>query len=250
MANNQIKCWHINHSSTAVYHRNTGILLVFDYYQHPKDSRSPDFPDCWQELPGLKKAFFFVTHSHQDHFSTIIFDWRDEFPETTYILSSDVKTSRVRRKLSDEDYYFVASEKKLNLKSIYLETYETTDQGVSYYVKDENLNLFHAGDLNWWDWSDFSPEERSREEKEYKEVVSQVKNHKLQLAFVPVDPRLGESFHLAGQYFISELKPEVFVPLHFRDDYQIITRFKEKITEDTSWIPELKHQGDSFDYKF
>jgi len=227
--------------------------MVFDYFQHPRDSQSLNFPACWEELPELKEAFFFVTHSHQDHFNPMIFDWKDRFPQTTYILSSDVKTSRVRKKLSKTSaYYFVSSEKKLNLKSIFLETFPSTDQGVSYLVQDEKLNIFHAGDLNWWDWKSFSPEEREEEEKQYKDIINQIKEEadKINIAFVPVDPRLEENFHLAGEYFISQLKPEIFVPIHFRDDYGIIKRFKKKIGESDSFIPSLEKQGDSFTYSF
>ena len=68
-------------------------------------------------------------------------------------------------------------------------------------------------------------------------------NLPMEFAIVPVDPRLGDSFYKAGEYFIETFHPKVLIPMHFRDDFEIIQRFKDKIGNTKTIIPEFKERN-------
>ena len=90
-------------------------------------------------------------------------------------------------------------------------------------------------DLNWWDWSpEARPEiDRAAEERDFKAEIAKIKefletNHrKINVAFVPVDSRLGRSATKAAEYFVDELHPQILAPMHCWDEYSVITDLQQ-----------------------
>ncbi|MEG0378733.1 MAG: MBL fold metallo-hydrolase, partial [Eubacterium sp.] len=122
----------------------------------------------------------------------------------------------------------------LNLDDIQIETFGSTDLGVSFFIKAEGKNIFHSGDLNWWDWDtkshpNINPE---IEERDFKAVIQKIEerigSHKIDVAFVPVDSRLGGSAYRAAEYFINTLHPKVLVPMHFWEDFSVIKTLADR----------------------
>lgn len=225
----QAEIYHLFHSGVAI--KTDDKLLIFDYY---KDQPAGD-ERCLTEgviseelLKEEDNIYVFVTHSHHDHLNRIIFDWKDYNPEINYVLSSDVKQAVQG---GEENYYFLNKYESLTLDDLVIETYGTTDQGLSYYLEVDGLNIFHSGDLNWWHWKKFSAAERKKEEEEFKEEVERFKDKNLDIAFVPVDPRLEEHYYLAGEYFAEKVSPELLVPIHFSSNYYITEGFTTVIDD-------------------
>ncbi|MFO7819020.1 MAG: MBL fold metallo-hydrolase, partial [Halanaerobacter sp.] len=73
--------------------------------------------------------------------------------------------------------------------------------------------------------------QRKREEEEFKAEVERFKDKDLDIAFVPVDIRLEEHYHLAGEYFAETVEPELLVPIHFSNNYYITEKFAGEIND-------------------
>lgn len=214
---------HIFHSGFTIetkdYH------LIFDYYKGDISLKD-------------KKSIVFATHSHGDHFNSNILKWGDSREDITYILSSDINIED-----KSKGIYSINPHENLALKDIEIKTFGSTDMGVSFLVNIDNLSIFHAGDLNWWYWKEDTENEKLDMEKAFKEEISKIKNFPIDIAFFPVDPRLGDGFSLGGEYFIKEVKPKYFFPMHFGDNFGVTTDFIHKIGPTNTKIVEIIHSN-------
>ncbi|MBM7623168.1 MBL fold metallo-hydrolase [Sporohalobacter salinus] len=218
--------YHLYHS--GVYLETENYSLVFDYYNdRPKNGERiiENGILTTDELATNDNVLVFVSHNHGDHFNPVIFDWEEELDDIEYILSDDVRAK------DKENRYKMGKYQELKLDDVYIETYGTTDQGVSFYVEVDGFNIFHSGDLNWWHWKKFTPKERKQEEVEFKRELDKLKGKKIDVAFVPVDHRLEEYYYLAGRYFAERIKPELIVPIHFCDNFYVTSDFTEEIAD-------------------
>jgi L-ascorbate metabolism protein UlaG (beta-lactamase superfamily) len=105
------------------------------------------------------------------------------------------------------------------------------------------MTLFHAGDLNWWYWWDDTPEEIQVMEEAFKKEIHKLNGKKIDIAFLPVDPRLRHNYCLGGEYFIMKIEPEFFVPMHFGEDYEIIKSFIKKVKDYSTKVIEITAIG-------
>ncbi len=200
-------------------------FLVFDYYKG-----NLDIPD--------KNTTFFVTHGHDDHFNPEIFNYKDI---ANYVISDDVENIQ-----ESDNIRLVHPDEEINFNGMEIKILGSTDEGSSFLVKLDGLTIFHAGDLNWWAWEDSGEEKELQREKDYKFEVDKLIGTPIDIAFVPVDPRLEKNFHLAGEYFINTLKPDYFFPMHFGDNYEYNKRFIEKMKNSDTKIFNLKYGNESF----
>jgi L-ascorbate metabolism protein UlaG (beta-lactamase superfamily) len=232
-----MKIRYIYHSCFFIETANS--FLIFDYFKHRSDNRDFDFEKLLKDaFISPKPLYVFSSHSHQDHFNYDILTWINKKPDTYYILSSDIK---IYNRLNN--LYLVRPGDQLTLKDIRLNIFGSTDLGVSFLVNIEGLNIFHAGDLNWWKWPDDTPDEEKLMEDAFKRIVSDVANHgaDIDLAFFSVDRRLEYNYLCGGQYFIEELKPKLFVPMHFWDDYKVISDFQKATAGHSTKVIEISH---------
>ncbi len=202
-------------------------LLVFDYYRDAAGSKTRTFSSSTALPPFLKTdkpGFIFVSHRHADHYNPVILEWGKLKPELNYILSSDIKPWRKGGRIA-----LVSPGEARTIGPLFLKVFGSTDQGVSFWVEIEGLRLFHAGDLNWWHWWDDSEAEQAAAEEKFKAEIGKLKGEPVDLAFFPVDPRLGEYYYLGGAYFLQQLQPDLFIPMHFGTEYQITERFARRV---------------------
>jgi len=116
------------------------------------------------------------------------------------------------------------------IDDLYVKAYGSTDIGISFLVKVDNLTIFHAGDLNWWHWKEDSLEEQRLAELNFKIQIEKLKKEEaIDIAFFPVDPRLEEFYSIGGQYFSEQLHPSVLIPMHFADNPSITREFSKKM---------------------
>lgn len=181
------------------------------------------------ENKNNKKELYFATHSHMDHYNKFILE------KETVILSDDIKVKEHDRK---NKIYFVKPYEKLRVGDIKIETFGSTDLGVSYLIEADGKLIFHSGDLNWWHWENDDKETQEKEAVDYEKEILKLKNvldgKKLDLAFVPVDRRLGENSIFAINFFLENIVAKEVFPMHFGGNYryikdleQVIEKFKD-----------------------
>ena len=216
-------------------------ILIFDYYNDNSTGKERSLENGVVGEELLKKGkpiYVFVSHSHFDHFNPVIFNWCKLNAHVKYIISDDVTSIE-----KTSNYITVKKGETINLNSLTIKVYGSTDQGVSFLVNCGGLNIFHAGDLNWWHWKEDSDEENKKAEKWFKEEIENIKGENIHIAFFPVDPRQEEYYYLGGEYFIEKIKPEIFIPMHFGDKPEITKEFKEKMKNMSTKVFEISHRG-------
>lgn len=223
MVPNKAKVTHIFHSSFLI--ETEKYILVFDYFDytsqfkvHCNKKLSSDF------FKTDKNVCVFVSHSHRDHFDPEIFQWQETNSSIKYFLSDDIKVDK-----SNPNIHSMKQYEKYNIDNIEVNTYGTTDLGVSFLINVYGLSIFHSGDLNWWHWKNDDKKTQLKEEKDFKFEVDKLKEKSIDIAFVPADPRLGDFYYLSSEYFIKTIHPNVLVPMHFADDFYVTENIREKL---------------------
>ncbi|WP_350343013.1 MBL fold metallo-hydrolase [Proteinivorax tanatarense] len=192
------------------------------------------------ELLSTKKVTVFVSHKHSDHFNPIIYDWSKRH-SIQYVVHEDVD------KHQGNKVHTVQPDQHFCLEDISIKTLGSTDCGVSFLVEVDGVTLFHSGDLNWWKWEKDSREIQAKEEADYKKELKKLSNKKIDIAFIPVDPRLGEFYHLAVQYFAKNITVSTIFPMHFTQspkEVESLAKKWGKYNLKPKFIPLLK-EGDS-----
>jgi L-ascorbate metabolism protein UlaG (beta-lactamase superfamily) len=125
-------------------------------------------------------------------------------------------------------------------KTIVIHTLKSTDAGVAFYVKIGKERIYHAGDLNWWHWEGETETFNLAQEKDYKAEIAYLKallekevleSDKtgledtgaeeaiaLDVAFLTLDPRLGDAYRYGMDYFLSQISVKRAYPMHMWED--------------------------------
>lgn len=212
-----IEIKHIYHSGFKIEFEDK--IIFIDVYNHLQDL----------ELPRDKDVYFLATHSHGDHYSPDILDFDNEY-KVKYILSDDITT------LEASNIIKVKKGDNLSVDGMGIEVFGTTDLGVSFFIAYNEYHLFHSGDLNWWHWENNSKESQKNEALDYKRELSLLKGKKIDIAFVPVDPRLDGGMCMALDYFASTIQPETIIPMHFADRFDVT----ENLTSEHAEVVKIK----------
>jgi len=194
--------------------------LIFDYY--PGKQSAGGLRDGMIDPQELRdeNVVVFASHRHPDHFSREILDWRENLPQVRYVLSDDIRTG--------EDVHKMGPGAVLDLGDVWVRTLESTDEGVAFLVKTDGVCLYHAGDLNWWDWEGEPPRARELMGQRYREQIDLLRGEKIDVAFLPADSRLEKSYLLGMDYFMRTVGADFVVPMHFWDDYAVCTRLQNE----------------------
>lgn len=216
-------------------------LLIFDYFKDSpvsgeKNRRNGAIGK--EDLNTDKGIVVFSSHSHRDHFNPVIFEWRNIRPNIKYVLSSDIE------EVKKENINFISAYEELILEDVYIKAYGSTDMGISFFVKVDGITLFHSGDLNWWYWWDDTEGEIQQAERWFKDEINKIKGEKIDIAFFPVDPRLEHNYAVGGEYFIREINPQIFIPMHFGENYQITENFADRMNGSNSRVITIACRGE------
>ena len=210
---------YLYHSGFALAWRDT--FLVFDYYRDTCDGKRllKNGVVTPKDFEGYKHVIVFVSHNHGDHFNPVIFKWRAARPDIIYVLSDDVR--------SREQALRIGPYESSQIPGGEVRTYGSTDEGISFMVEVQGLRVFHAGDLNLWHWKAESTEKEVRVAKaEFLTVMDHLEDEKaIDIAFFPVDPRMGKAHDAGAAYFMGKMKPSVFCPMHYGEDTDAARRF-------------------------
>ena len=198
-------------------------ILIFDFYRIPTDKKNEEESFISKFIKRTdKKVYVFSSHSHSDHFNKEILKWLNLNENIKYILSDDIKIHK------HKNFYFTKEGDSFELENLKISTFGSTDLGSSFYVNVEDKNIFHSGDLHLWHWEDDTLEEEKTMYDAYMSELEKIKKlDRIDIAFVPVDPRLGVNTLEGVELFYKVLKPKLIVPMHFSDDYSRMKNFIE-----------------------
>jgi len=228
-------------------------ILIFDYWLD-LNSVVPPF------LKKDKPVYVFSSHFHEDHFNSVIFEWRKQREGITYILSKDIYKHR-RANKEDADVW-LAKGGTWSDGTISVWALGSTDSGVSWIVETEGKRIFHAGDLNNWYakfLSDDDPDQL-RYSFEMEEAFNPVTHEKQYLGelkdirkvtdgfdvvMFPIDGRIGNGYTLGARQFIERFKVGLFVPMHFTTGFESAGRMKEFTDEKGIPFWEISKEGET-----
>ena len=201
-----MKIMYLDHSGFAVEYKK--YVLIFDWYK----GKLPEFD-------SEKEIYVFSSHSHYDHFDRKIFELENIYPNVRYVLSADITEKPVPSKV-----WFVIADKEYRIGNLKVQTLHSTDAGVAFLVYVDDRIIYHAGDLNWWHWEEEGEAYNQEMEENYKRFLSPLDGVRVDVAFVPVDPRLGEAYYWGLDWFMRHTDTELVVPMHMWERYEICDR--------------------------
>ena len=189
-------------------------------------------------LPAGKPLYVFVSHTHPDHYTKKIFDVadaaaRDHVPQVTFVLSDDVPENDVPSALHDHTH-FLKPHDTWKDALLQVETLVSNDTGVAFVIsvhgekssgtKGQDLQIYFAGDLNAWNWD--GDEEDMALIRIYHEELARIKGQHFDIAFIPLDPRLGDEMIQGITDFFDTCGCDatVVVPMHCWGQYDIIQK--------------------------
>lgn len=184
-------------------------FLIFDCWaRHPANGKQGLAGGIIvpEELAG-KYVTVFVSHAHGDHFNPMIFRWADKIQDIRYVLSDDIP--------SRAGALMAAPHRSYDLGDMTVETFRSTDEGVAFLTRVDGLSIYHAGDLNWWHWKGEDPWWNEDMARDYKKEIGLLADKQIDIAFIPVDPRLGDSMLLGIEYFMEHVGAKMVVPMHY-----------------------------------
>ena len=205
---------YIHHSSFLVELKQ--LSLLFDYFQGDV------------KLPEGKPAVIFASHRHGDHFSPVIFDFAKERQDVYYVLSDDIWEKRTPSGLR-ERILFAGPGQEFSLpwlSGISVRTFKSTDEGVAVLIRSPEGVIYPAGDLNNWQWEGEPKDWNRNMEVNYRRQLEAMKNEKIDVAFVPLDPRQGKDFYRGMDDFMKMVGAARVFPMHCWDDFTVISRLK------------------------
>lgn len=238
------------------YLYNSGFTIDFNDYFIIIDYFEGDLV-----LPENKKIVFIVSHAHSDHYNPAIFTYPGS-DNAYYMISSDVEPMIVKdniimlsdtpkkteylKKLYKDGYVYRANPNdSFDFSGISFNTFASTDAGISVLFELYGVIFFHSGDLNAWKWKNDKRSIQAKEVFEYKEILNKIKNYKIDIGFGVVDARLEENAFVGPELYLKELKPQIFIPMHFRENYKITSDFKKKYSSQTdAKIQTILDRGD------
>ena len=222
-------------------------VLLFDYF-------TGELPSWDKE----KTILVFASHKHQDHFSLRILELRKEYPHIHYFFGNDIKLKPdyLLRKKADPEALSDVTVMKAHEQTGYggesqavtVRTLKSTDEGVAFLVEAEGKTFYHAGDLNWWHWEGEPDEYNKNMRRSYQSEINKLCGEKIDAAFVPVDPRLGEQYCLGIDCFMKRTETKRVFPMHFWGNYDVCSRLMlEECTKDyQDKIVKIEREGQTF----
>jgi L-ascorbate metabolism protein UlaG (beta-lactamase superfamily) len=212
--------------------------------------------DWWKgELPAIKPGvplYVFASHVHPDHFDPRIFALDDGNREARFILGHDIKLSSrslARWGISPETAgkcRNLRGGETLELSGVFVEALPSTDEGEAFLVTVDGRTVFHAGDLNWWHWEGEDKGWNRNMEVNFKKYVEALPGRTIDLAMLPLDPRLGEAGFWGPAYFLETAEIRRVLPMHQWGEFDFTRKFLEKHPAFTGRFLPVKETGQVF----
>ncbi|MBQ6734025.1 MAG: MBL fold metallo-hydrolase [Lachnospiraceae bacterium] len=242
---------YIHHSGFLL--ETPACTLLFDFVE----GRLP-------QIPAGKPLYVFVSHTHHDHYTKKVFDVADTAKkqgetEVCFIVSDDVPRRDVPAALKEKTV-FLKPHQEWEDGRVHVETLVSNDTGVAFVLAvpaeaaapaagdraaaaagsssaartddaadgvathEPSLQIYFAGDLNAWNWD--GDEEDMALIKIYHEELARISDRIFDLAFIPLDPRLGEDYSqgITDFFDVCGCEARVIAPMHMWGQYEVTTK--------------------------
>jgi L-ascorbate metabolism protein UlaG (beta-lactamase superfamily) len=189
----------------------------------------------------------FASHEHGDHYSPVIWSWREQLPNATYVLGFEPSPPRPGQpEVTIPPHEFIGPRQTRTIDGVTITTIEANDSGVGFWVEVDGVTILHPGDHanRSRDWS--TP---------FKAEIDWLaeKNTRPDIAFFPVSGcGFGdqEAVKMGVHYALGTLKPRVFFPMHGGD---MTKRYQIFVDECRGQFPKTRMEtatfkGDRFHY--
>ncbi|MGO5052147.1 MBL fold metallo-hydrolase [Lachnospiraceae bacterium LCP25S3_G4] len=198
-------------------------ILIFDYYKG-------DIP----RIKTKKAIYVFASHAHYDHYVRDIYRYNELSLDVTFVLSDDIPREEVEVSkqygVLEEQVKFLEPDIKCTIGNCKILTLKSTDEGVAFLVTCEDKVIYHAGDLNWWHWEEESEIFNAMMKKKYQTELNKISSQMINIAFVPLDPRLGDAYLYGIDYFMRHTNTNYVVPMHCWEQYDICDQLMQEDT--------------------
>ena len=207
--------WYLYQSGFAL--RTEQHLLIFDYYRdEPQGGTLADGVLSPSDLAG-QDVVVLVSHQHSDHYNPVIFSWQKApVKRIRYLLSDDIPPHPGALQAGPGQ--------TLDLGDLTVRTLLSNDEGVAFLLTVDGHTIYHAGDLNWWHWDGESDEYNADMGARYTSQIDLLRGLSIDLAFLPVDPRLERTYAFGIDYFMRTVGTRIAIPMHFADHPEVIPR--------------------------
>lgn len=211
-----------------------GGALVVDCYNpqaHP-----------WLEgkLAAAREAAALVSHSHEDHYS----------PDLCRLAQGGGAALVLWEEIQGHPgALLIAPGRQVSIPGGVVRALGSTDEGVSFLINWGGKTIFHAGDLNNWHWQqDSTPEEAALAEAAFLSILADIAaiREPIDLAFFPLDPRMGEDYGRGAMQFVQALQPKTLVPMHFGQRWAAVQDAVLALARHAQVAP-LKKPGDTLE---
>ena len=206
-------------------------VLIFDYF----DGNKVEGMHFTGKLPSYEpdtKIYMFASHSHKDHYDMDILRLAGKYSNIHYIFSKDIRISShflskhgidpaVRDRVT-----FVSPDNTYHVDDMDIMTLRSTDAGVAFYVTSNGVSLFHAGDLNDWEWDGAGDLINGRVRRAFRHEIKKLSEKPINVAFFPMDPKLMEYQFKGFDFFLQNTSAEFVFPMHMWQDYSGIIEDK------------------------
>jgi len=241
-----MEIYYLHNSAFAVLIENTTI--IFDYYNDKPVGDSRKLENgvvCDDALLLNQHTYVLSSHSHYDHFSKGVLDWKTINSSISYILDSGIME---KDQMEYPEIAFMNEGDIFDDGHIWIKAYGSTDIGISFLVRVEGYTMFHAGDLNFWHWeneadADFIASEEQKFLNKLEPIIAD--DYNINIMFFPVDYRMGDNGHAGAVKMIEIFEPQMFIPMHFHEEYRRIKTFKENFETKHTKIWHINKRGDA-----
>lgn len=217
------------------------VTLLFDWTEGALPAIRPEVP-----------LYVFASHAHGDHFRPEIFQLDGPGREVRFFLGHDIKLSQ--RNLARWGVSPETAERCRTLRGgqtcalpcALVEALSSTDEGEAFLVTADGRTLFHAGDLNWWHWEGEDPAWNRNMEGNFKRYTKPLAGRKIDLAMLPLDPRLGEDGFRGPSHILAAADIARFLPMHQWGDFSFTRKFLSQFPQYREQTLEITAPGQVF----
>ncbi len=188
-------------------------VLLFDY---PNRSIDSTLDEKIRSIVQGSELYIFISHAHGDHFSPNVTKFSTFAEETHHVASNDVPKKTIINKTgcrrNNNTFTQVDPDRNYKIKNLQFKTFKSNDAGVAFFIDLRGKKIYYGGDLAKWNWPEWSEEKVSEHVKAFEDVINELKNEDVDIAFSNMDERLPS---WAGPVeFIEKVQPRYFVPMH------------------------------------
>lgn len=175
------------------------------------------------EMDARKPLFVLSSHSHGDHYNPEVFTLLKQagMCHIRAVLSDDIEAPATIDTLSVSPgtEYDLGNQLKLT-------TFQSTDLGVAFLIEDQGLLIYHAGDLNDWQWEGEPEESNAAMHRMYLRELNLIADRHIDVAFVPLDARQEHlCFHGLAEFLEIVQNVNTVYPMHYWERTDLINQF-------------------------